>query len=118
MRRGITATALGKDYEGSPEFLVDMACFPGSSGSPVFLFNRDGYYDRKTNSIMMGQGRMLFVGVLFEGPLVTNEGKIVLTKSPKVEVQSMMHLGCVVKSSAMTKLEALVKAGKASKHST
>jgi len=32
IRKGITATHLKKNYQGKKEFLVDMACFPGSSG--------------------------------------------------------------------------------------
>lgn len=35
-RRGIIATIPEKDYLGKREFVVDMACFPSSSGSPVF----------------------------------------------------------------------------------
>ena len=37
-RKGITATDPVKDYEGRKEFMIDLACFPGSSGSPVFLY--------------------------------------------------------------------------------
>ncbi len=55
VRRGITATSLGKRYNGKSEFMVDMACFPGSSGSPVFLHDRAGYLDRRANSYMVGQ---------------------------------------------------------------
>ncbi|OAJ33340.1 hypothetical protein A0O36_02469 [Piscirickettsiaceae bacterium NZ-RLO1] len=36
IRRGITATHPKLPYNGKPEFLIDAACFPGSSGSPVF----------------------------------------------------------------------------------
>jgi len=37
VRTGMTATDLSVDYDGNPEFLVDVAIFPGSSGSPVFV---------------------------------------------------------------------------------
>ena len=36
IRRGITASRIGLRYNERPEFLIDCACFPGSSGSPVF----------------------------------------------------------------------------------
>jgi hypothetical protein len=36
-RRGIIATHPARDYNGKPEFVIDCACFPGSSGSPVYL---------------------------------------------------------------------------------
>lgn len=41
VRRGITATPYRYDYRGEKEFLVDMACYPGSSGSPVFLYKEE-----------------------------------------------------------------------------
>lgn len=37
-RKGITATHPALEYNGKREFMVDIAAFPGSSGSPVFLF--------------------------------------------------------------------------------
>jgi len=36
-RKGITATHPAKDFKGKPEFMIDAACFPGSSGSPRYL---------------------------------------------------------------------------------
>lgn len=38
-RKGITATPCSVDYESNPAFLIDASVFPGSSGSPVFLYN-------------------------------------------------------------------------------
>lgn len=35
-RRGYSATPPVLDYAGQPQFLIDAAVFPGSSGSPVF----------------------------------------------------------------------------------
>jgi len=109
VRRGITATSIGKKYEGKPYFLVDMACFPGSSGSPVFIYNQSGYFNKKTNSNIVGTGRLFFVGVLFAGPTITNTGQVVLSKMPTVQVSSMMHLGYVVRSSEILELEKMVQ---------
>ena len=47
VRRGVTASPLANMYNGKNEFMVDMACFPGSSGSPVYLYNPFSYYDKK-----------------------------------------------------------------------
>ena len=41
MRRGTTATPVALDFEGRPEFLIDAAVYPGSSGSPVFIYQND-----------------------------------------------------------------------------
>ncbi len=38
-RRGITASPAMLDYNGESKFLIDCSVFPGSSGSPVFLYN-------------------------------------------------------------------------------
>ncbi len=45
-RKGITATCLTIDYEGRPIFLIDASVFPGSSGSPVFIYSK-GQLDYK-----------------------------------------------------------------------
>jgi hypothetical protein len=108
VRRGITATSLGKNYDSRAEFMVDMACFPGSSGSPIFI-NEIGYIDRKTNSYMMDARRLFFVGVLYAGPLITNKGEIKFGSIPTVEVAAMMHLGQVIRSDMMLAFDSLVK---------
>jgi hypothetical protein len=72
-RRGITATACNLNYQGRSEFLVDAAVFPGSSGSPIFIFNQGAYSDG--NNIILG-GRLLFIGVLYALHLHTALGDI------------------------------------------
>lgn len=49
IRRGITASHPAVDFEvdGVPTTVVDAACFPGSSGSPVILHNVGTYTDKK-----------------------------------------------------------------------
>jgi hypothetical protein len=44
IRRGITASHPAVDFnvEGVPTTVVDIAAFPGSSGSPGFIYNRGG----------------------------------------------------------------------------
>lgn len=106
VRRGITASALSKRYNGRDEFMVDMACFPGSSGSPIFLFDRNGYFDRRENSYIIGSSRIKLVGVLYAGPLVTNAGQLILGQAPQVIVNSMMHLGNALRSSEIFTLQA------------
>ena len=46
IRSGITASHPAIDFRCKPEGVVDMACFPGSSGSPVFLYNQTTFYDK------------------------------------------------------------------------
>jgi hypothetical protein len=104
-RRGITATSLSNRYEGKPLFLIDMACYPGSSGSPVFVYNQSGYLDRAKNTYQLAGGRCIFVGVLTSGPTITNDGIVILAEPPKVSVNSMMHLGICVRSSELLEID-------------
>lgn len=70
-RQGITATPVWNDYGGEQAFLIDGNIFPGSSGSPVFI------YDRLTHPTKDGVavgGRILFVGVLTEA-MIDKDGR-------------------------------------------
>ena len=61
-RKGITATPLYIDYESKPLFLIDASVFPGSSGSPVFIYN-NGSWSTRDGRLMSGR-RTWFLGVL------------------------------------------------------
>lgn len=111
VRKGITATSPNKDYNGKKEFMVDMACFPGSSGSPIFLYNENGYLNRKTQTYRMGETRLKLLGILYGGPTLTNSGQIILNKGFEFEVSSMMHLGFAIKSTELKVLETLMLGG-------
>jgi|EndMetStandDraft_3_1072993.scaffolds.fasta_scaffold95134_2 hypothetical protein len=105
IRRGITATHPGVEYmiEGQPGpgvTVIDMACFPGSSGSPVFVYDH-GTYAVKDGSTHVGT-RAIFLGVLFGGPVRLQDGKIVprtipTATVPVAEMQMMINLGYVIK---------------------
>jgi len=110
-RHGYTATALSKQWNGAPHFMVDMACFPGSSGSPVFLMDTGPYFDRKAGGMVMGsRGRFHFLGVLSEGPVFTTTGQVILSSRPHVEMGTMMHLGIVIRATEVVALGEVVKA--------
>ncbi|ELY1733157.1 trypsin-like peptidase domain-containing protein [Acinetobacter baumannii] len=104
IRQGVTATSPSFPYNGKQEFMVDMACFPGSSGSPIFLYNKNGYFDGKSKSYIMGAARLRLLGILYSGPLISNTGQITLNTSFKFDVASMI-LGNAIRSSELKKLE-------------
>lgn len=102
VRRGITATNPKHDYNGLPIFVIDCACFPGSSGSPVLIFDQGGYLDAKGN-LNLGGGRVILLGVLFAGPQHVAEGEIQTIEVPLAQVPISLskipnNLGFVVKS--------------------
>jgi hypothetical protein len=65
VRRGITATPIYIDFSGRKQFLIDASVFPGSSGSPVFIYNAGIYWDKKSGSTVVGH-RLFFLGILSE----------------------------------------------------
>lgn len=102
IRRGITATSPKYDYNGLPIFVIDCACFPGSSGSPVLIFDQNGYTDARGN-IVVGGNRVMLLGVLFAGPQHVAEGEIQTINIPLRQVPISLsripnNLGFVVKS--------------------
>ena len=106
IRRGITATHIKNDYNGKKEFVVDMACFPGSSGSPIFILNEGGYTDARHN--LMLQSRILFIGVLYAGPQQFAEGNIVFNTIPNIPhtvTQIPINLGIAIKSKMVLDFE-------------
>jgi hypothetical protein len=102
VRQGITATNPKKDYNGLPYFLIDCACFPGSSGSPVMIFNQGSYTDASGN-IHVGTGRLLLLGILFAGPQHVAQGEVQTIEVPLQQQTISLsripnNLGFVVKA--------------------
>ena len=110
VRRGITATDLKNDYNGKPEFMIDVACFPGSSGSPVFLYKQGLVKENKENAITIAiKPSYAFLGILHAGPTISVDGKITIrdiptTAIPVAEMNTMMNLGYVIKASKVLEM--------------
>lgn len=81
IRKGITATHPKLPYCGKPEFMIDAACFPGSSGSPVLLSYVGSYIDPESNMFTAGT-KILLIGVLYAGPQHTATGEIHIVNVP------------------------------------
>lgn len=107
VRRGITATPFFINYRGDEKFLIDASVFPGSSGSPVFIYNKGSYRDRKGNMIL-GADRILFCGIISETYYKNEEGEIKNIRIPLQEKaiirsRQIINLGIVIKSSLIKK---------------
>lgn len=94
IRRGITSTHPAINYRGKPETVLDIAAFPGSSGSPVVLA-QDFFMDKRGN--MSLKQRTVFLGVLYAGPTITQQGEIQIrdipvAKGPIPVTEAMMNL--------------------------
>ncbi len=107
VRRGITATPVSVDFERRPAFLIDASIFPGSSGSPVFLFNV-GSYSPKGKGLVFGN-RIFFLGILAYVFIRKDFNTIELIdiptgKIPGVITTQMVDLGIVYKSIVIKEL--------------
>lgn len=111
MRRGTTATPMELDFEGRPEFLIDAAVYPGSSGSPVFVYQPDSLRPAQSG----GGKKFLFAGVvaavffreeanhLVAAPVPANNQSMVMGSE-------MIDLGLVIKAEAvMTVIHAYLR---------
>lgn len=95
VRQGITATPIWNNFKGHPVFLIDGGVFPGSSGSPVFIYNRGSYSTK--NGIAIGT-RLYFIGVISE-TLLRKEDRS----------KAYLNLGYVINSNDMyTELTKLI----------
>ena len=114
VRKGITATDLKFDYNGKKEFVIDAACFPGSSGSPVLICNVGGYHDKQGN-LNLGSSRIFLLGVLYAGPQLTVNGEIQVVTIPNVQQKALAvshipnNLGYIIKSERIMDFIPIIK---------
>jgi len=110
VRKGITATTPYFDYNGKREFLVDIAAFAGSSGSPIFV-NRDMYVDKQRNVGVL-KPQLFLLGILYGGPLYTVDGKLEMSNfnepNPNFKSRIPMNLGYVIKASELLGFESIL----------
>lgn len=113
-RKGITATPVWLNHNGKKEFMIDAACFPGSSGSPVFICNPGQYHDKHGNTYFGGT-RLYLLGILYAGPQLTITGDIKIVTIPDSQMvpQSVSHipnnLGYVIRSERILELVNVIK---------
>lgn len=104
VRKGITATSLKLDYEGTPDFLIDISCFPGSSGSPVFLRKVGLVQEVLENKLTLGlMPNYSLLGIIHSVLTVKANGNIAQKEiptslAPIVEMNIPLNLGHVTKA--------------------
>lgn len=114
VRKGITATDIKLDYEGRKEFMIDAACFPGSSGSPVLICNTGSYQD-KQGVIRLCGSRILLLGILYAGPQLTVTGNIKIVTIPNMQQKALAvshipnNLGYIIKAERIMDFIPIIK---------
>lgn len=110
-RKGITATHPELNYNGKPEFMIDAACFNGSSGSPVFIVDI-GKVTSRSSGTTIGPSRVKLLGILYAGPQHIATGEIVTIEigTKNLAVTSIPNnLGNVIASRALLDFEPHLK---------
>lgn len=105
IRKGITATQIRLDYNNSKSFLIDMAVFPGSSGSPILIYNKGSFTDKNGN-IKIGTSRIFLLGIVNSVFLSNVNGDISVESIPtqqKLIASSRIpnSIGNVIKSEVL-----------------
>jgi hypothetical protein len=107
LRKGITGTPLSIDYNGRTEFLIDLSVFPGSSGSPVFIFNEGSF---STPRGLAFGSRLFLVGITYAVYQYSASGEIIIEDIPTMNkpiTRSLIpnNLGLVIKSTRLKDFE-------------
>ncbi|WP_239739653.1 S1 family peptidase [Proteus penneri] len=102
-RKGLTASNVKQDWQGKKRFIADIACFPGSSGSPVYIYD-DGVFMDGDNAVL-GE-RLVLLGILYAGPVINAEGEIISVQVPTdyrhmISTRLMMNLGFIIKANEL-----------------
>lgn len=112
LRKGVTSTHPAIDFKGEKHGVIDAACFPGSSGSPICIVNEGGYFD-KDGTLNIGASRLGLIGILYAGPIHNTQGEIIVQEIPTQQVASaktpmMINLGYYIKADQMLELKKVV----------
>ena len=104
VRRGSLASPPLLDYCGNPTGAVDIATFPGSSGSPIFVINDGGFINDKLGNVWENRRVAVFLGVLASGAQMKADGTLDMIAIPVQHQQIArgrmlpIHLGYYIKS--------------------
>jgi V8-like Glu-specific endopeptidase len=85
VRRGGTATHPLAHYQNRKDFLVDVAAYGGSSGSPVFRFESPFY--REPDGTLSPGSKGQFLGVVWGVIETTSQGILHVVEIPSVQSQ-------------------------------
>jgi hypothetical protein len=110
IRRGTTASHPAVRFNGQPRGVIDIACLPGSSGSPVLLLN-EGIYVQ--NQALAVGTRKLLLGVLFAGPRYCADGSIEIVEIPTAvhavtRTYIPIHLGYYVRAAELLRIKGVI----------
>lgn len=111
-RSGITATHPALNFRGRPEFLIDMPCFEGCSGSPVLICDEGIHVDKRKKSVIIGN-RLELLGIQYAIPRQQSIGQLAEIKTdsnPSVPIVPLyINLGFIIKSTELLVFENIIR---------
>jgi len=107
-RSGVLASHYRFDWNGKQEFVIDAACIPGSSGSPVLIVDRGQVLTK--NGLKIGSSRIKLLGILYAGPVLAADGSIEVIPNPTMDTirsrtKIPINLGYVIKGKQLLDFE-------------
>lgn len=110
-RKGYTASHPYYNFNEKGIGLIDMACFPGSSGSPIYILNEGAYSTQK--GIVVGT-RLILLGYLYAGPQYNAQGSVIVVDVPTNQkigsiTPIMANLGYYIKSSEILEFKTIIQ---------
>lgn len=112
-RSGITATHPALNFSGKPQFLVDMPCFEGCSGSPVLICDEGMHIDKRTRSISVGN-KVSLLGIQYAIPLNHSIGRLATVPTDagaQIPVMPLyISLGYIIRSTELLVFESIIRA--------
>lgn len=112
-RKGYTASHPAYDFNEEGRGLADIACFPGSSGSPIFILNENGFVD-KNGTHHVGPPRIILLGIIYAYPIYNAKGNTEIVNIPaQQKIQTTIpitsHLGYYIKSTELKYFENYIR---------
>lgn len=111
IRKGSTITPLYLNYNNKPEILIDVPVFPGSSGSPVFLYFDQ--YERNGN-ILSVVPKLALIGIATKSISYKSTGEVKVVDIPIdskliTEFDIPMDIAICIKSELILMFENVIK---------
>lgn len=109
-RGGITATSPANKFNGANEFIIDSTVFPGSSGSPVLVYDVGIWTDEHFNS-HIGETRVKLLGIVRAVYEFNKQGQIAETSCESVPIMGIpTGLGICINASELDDLNQQIQA--------
>lgn len=102
IRKGITSSPLTLNYNGKKQGLIDIALFPGSSGSPVFV-----YRNYVGGDLRLKNDYVRFIGVNFQGYSYKNS--VIKASNDFDSVDTFINLALYIKAECILDFKDTIK---------